>query len=175
MNLIIVFVICIIVLVAVILLLCSYQYSEEGFSSLRKTRATIIPSARSTIHKRKPLFLQNFQDYLINTTTDPSVGKKLLFRISGGQIKLIQNQHYLQLMPMHLGKHFYVLGQEKSRARAKRKWYFKKRGKGDQYYLYQKMGKKRKRIYLYIDNDVVTGSAKKKTAFRIEQKQLEDV
>jgi predicted RNA-binding protein YlxR (DUF448 family) len=72
---------------------------------------------------------------------------------------------------MHVGRHFYVLSQEKSRDDIKKKWFFKKRGKG-KFFLYQKFGKKR--IYVYIDNDVITGSPKKKTVFKIKQEAVQD-
>jgi len=164
------FLLSMIVVVMLILLVCvvimTRCYTEEGFSSLRKTRATLVPVVKSSIFQDKPLYLNNFEDYLINTTTDQAVGSKLLFRISRGSIKLINNQHYLTLKPMHVGRHFYVLAQEKTRDDIKHKWFFKKRGKG-KYFLYQKLGKKR--IYIYIDNDVITGSAKKKTVFQIQQ------
>lgn len=155
----------------VILLICilviAWQHSYEGFSSLRKTRATLTPMVISTIHKGKQLYLNNYDNLVINTSIVQD--HKLLFRIYKGRIKLIQNQNYLEWEPMHIGKHFYVLAQKKSRGDLKHKWSFIKKKSG--FYLFQKIGKKR--IYLYIDrNDVVTGSTKKKTIFKIEQKQL---
>jgi hypothetical protein len=132
------------------------QRQFENYAPTFK-KVSIIPISDSD----KSFYLENFENFMFSTTPQDS---KLVFTIKDGQIFLTEQNLYMDFKKMHLQKSFYILALV-DKKNAKRKWKFKK--KSDGYYLYQVF--KKKKIYIYIHNHVVTGSDKHKTAFKISK------
>ena len=100
---------------------------------------------------------------MFSTTPQDS---NLVFTIQDGNIFLTDKNLYMDFKKMRLQKSFYILALV-DKKNVKHKWKLKK--KSDGYYLYQVF--KKKKIYIYIHNNVVTGSDKHKTAFEISNKK----
>jgi hypothetical protein len=136
-----------------------FKRSNEGYSMSMK-KATILPTGG-----KKQFYLQNFENFIFSTTPDDS---KLTFNLKDGYITVSPQNSYVGLLKMHLSKNFYILAIVPKKSQVKNKWNFEKKS-GNKYYLYQKFGNKK--IYVYINKHVVTGSDKKKTAFTIKKKK----
>lgn len=120
-------------------------------------KASIIPISDSD----KSFYLENFENFMLSTTPQDS---KLVFTIKDGQIFLAEENLYMDFKKMRLQKSFYILALV-NKKNVKHKWQLKKKSEG--YYLYQVF--KKKKIYIYIHNHVITGSDKHKTAFEISK------
>lgn len=140
----------------VIVALSIIQRQFENYAPTWK-KASIIPISDSD----KSFYLENFENFMLSTTPQDS---KLVFTIKDGQIFLAEENLYLDFKKMHLQKSFYILALV-NKKNVKHKWKLNK--KSDGYYLYQVF--KKKKIYIYIHNHVITGSDKHKTAFEISK------
>ena len=132
------------------------QRQFENYAPTFK-KASIIPISDSD----KSFYLENFENYMFSTTPQDS---KLVFTIKDGLIFLADKNLYVDFKKMYLQKSFYILALV-DKKNVKHKWKFKKNSDG--FYLYQVF--KKKKIYIYIHNYVVTGSHKNKTAFEISK------
>lgn len=140
----------------VIVVLSIIQRQFENYAPTYK-KASIIPISDSD----KSFYLENFENWMFSTTPQDS---KLVFTIKDGYIYLTEKNLFMDFKKMRLQKSFYILALV-DKKNVKHKWKLKKKSNG--YYLYQVF--KKKKIYIYIHNHVVTGSDKHKTAFEISK------